>query len=224
MTDVSGIIDEIDQLVDEQMAGGEPVGGFDYNDPEFPKCPHCDGEFHGIPLTERILDMRHRTGWDENYRVDTDDSPMVCEGSLFIGPIRPPRIRVSEIKIGHNHTAPWVFFSEQVYEDSVVPGLSESVLGEMIRSAYLYAHDIATEVLGPREIAFERIRAIVDALVANSLLGSTITQPEIPNLLESGPVFVDQVDGHEWQHIGHTAEPPQFRRESFSGWTEASND
>ncbi|NKS02565.1 hypothetical protein GS528_16400 [Rhodococcus hoagii] len=32
MTD---IIDAIDALVDEQMAGGEPIGGYDYNDPNY---------------------------------------------------------------------------------------------------------------------------------------------------------------------------------------------
>lgn len=184
MTD---IIDEIDQLVDEQMAGGEPIGGYDYSDPDFPKCPHCDSDFHGIALTERILEMRHRTGWDESYRVDTDDSPMVCEGSLFIGPIRPQGHWRWTTWIGHTQVAPWVFFSEQVFEDSAVAGLSESVLDGMIRSVYEYAHGIATEVLGPREIAFERIQDIVDALATRGLLDPPpinllpeVTNPPLP--------------------------------------------
>lgn len=87
MTD---IIDQIDALVDEQMAGGEPIGGFDYNDPYFPKCPHCQRDWHGIRITERVEYMRNWSGWDDDYRVDTDDSPMICEGSTFIGPPRPP--------------------------------------------------------------------------------------------------------------------------------------
>lgn len=201
------IIDEIDQLVDEQMAGGEPIGGYDYGNPHYPKCPHCDRDFHGIPLTERILEMKHRTGWDENYRVDTDDSPMVCEGSLFIGPIRPQRIRVSAIAIGHNPIAPWVFFSEQVHEDSVVPGLSESVLEDMIRSTYLYAHERAAEVLAPstqpvpQEFAFDRVgrnlRAVVDALVTLGVidpvfdLGNLL--PEVPNLPVLRPSYLPAV-------------------------------
>lgn len=201
---MSDIIDEIDQLVDEQMAGGEPLGGFDYGNPDYPKCPHCDRDFHGIPLTERILDMRSLTGWDESYRVDTDDSPMVCEGSLFIGPIRPPRIRVSEIKIGHNPSAPWVLFA-----------LSESVLDEMVRSAYLYAHDIATEVLGPREISFERIQAIVDALVTSglldpppiSLLPEVVPNPPLPPQYSLPPQYyppavIGQSEG--WRFMGLT--------------------
>ncbi|WP_078290680.1 hypothetical protein [Mycobacterium sp. D16R24] len=174
MTEVSDIIDEIDQLVDEQMADGEPVGGYDYNDPDFPKCPHCDRDFHGIALTERILEMRHRTGWAENYRVDTDDSPKVCEGSLFIGPIRPQGDWAWTITIGHTPCAPWVFYSEQVHEDSAVAGLPTLILDETIRSLYLYAHECATEVLGPLGYPLERmgrnIRAAVDALVASGLL------------------------------------------------------
>ncbi|QDF72344.1 hypothetical protein [Mycobacteroides chelonae] len=200
------IIDEIDQLVDEQMAGGEPIGGFDYNDPDFPKCPHCDRDFHGIPLTERILEMRHRTGWDENYRVDTDDSPMVCEGSLFIGPVRPQRIRVSAVTIGRNPSAPWVFFSEQVYEDSV---LSASVVGEMIRSANLYAYECATEVLAPprqsvpREYQFERaggmIQGVIDTLTTLGLFDPVFAMenllPEVPNLPVLRPSYLPAVIG-----------------------------
>lgn len=87
MTD---IIDQIDALVDEQMAGGEPIGGYDYNDPDFPKCPHCQRDWHGIRITERVEYMRYWSGWDDDYRADTDDSPVICEGSTFIGPPRPP--------------------------------------------------------------------------------------------------------------------------------------
>jgi hypothetical protein len=32
------VIDDIDALVDEQLAAGEAPGGYDYNDPEFPRC------------------------------------------------------------------------------------------------------------------------------------------------------------------------------------------
>ncbi|CPR79393.1 hypothetical protein [Mycobacteroides abscessus] len=105
---VADIIDEIDQLVDAQMAGGEPENGYDYDNPDYPKCPHCGRDFHGIPLTVRILEMRNITGWDDNYRVDTDDSPVVCEGSLFIGPIRAESIWIPE------PYKPWVIYREQL--------------------------------------------------------------------------------------------------------------
>lgn len=203
MTQLGDIIDEIDQLVDEQMAGGEPIGGYDYGNPDYPKCPHCDRDFHGIPLTERILDMRHRTGWDENYRVDTDESPIVCEGSLFIGPIRPQRIRVSAITIGHNPIAPWVFFSEQVHEDSVVPGLSESVLDEMIRSTYLYAHERPAEVLAPQEVVAS---GLLDPPPI-SLLPEVVPNPPLPpqySLLPQyyPPAAIGQSEG--WRLMGLT--------------------
>lgn len=211
---MSDIIDEIDQLVDEQMAGGEPIGGYDYGNPNYPKCPHRDRDFHGIPLTERILEMRHLTGWDESYRVDTDDSRMVCEGSLFIGPIHPQRIRVSAITIGHAPFAPWVFFSEQVYEDSIAAGLP-TLLDEMVRSAYLYARDIATEVLGPQEVVAERIQAIMDALAASglldpppiSLLPEVVPNPPLPPQYSLPPQYyppavIGQSEG--WRFMGLT--------------------
>jgi hypothetical protein len=51
------IIDRIDELVDEQMAGGEPRQGYDFNDPTYPKCSHC-----AQPLA--------RTSGDRAYRRD----------------------------------------------------------------------------------------------------------------------------------------------------------
>lgn len=93
MTDSRNIIDEIDALVDEQMADGEPVGGYDYGDPDYPKCPHCYDDWHGLPITQRMRDMRYsfcgcaecRAELDA-YRVGEDDSPVWCPGSEFIGP------------------------------------------------------------------------------------------------------------------------------------------
>lgn len=82
------IIDRIDELVDESLAGGEPHNGFDFGDPEYPRCPHCDRHWHGLPVTERIAGMYSVAQYDEDYRVDTDDSPVLCPGSDFIGPAR----------------------------------------------------------------------------------------------------------------------------------------
>ncbi|APE10779.1 hypothetical protein BO226_17555 [Rhodococcus sp. 2G] len=93
MTDSRNIIDEIDALVDEQMAGGEPVGGYDYGDPDYPRCPHCYDDWHGLPITERVREMRifycgcgACVAQLERYRTDEDDSPIWCPGSEFIGP------------------------------------------------------------------------------------------------------------------------------------------
>ncbi|MBM4608007.1 hypothetical protein GS416_03885 [Rhodococcus hoagii] len=83
MTD---IIDAIDALVDDQMAGGEPIGGYDYNDPNYPQCPHCGDDWHGLKITRRMRDMRWDGIFDENYRYADDDSEVLCPGSDFIGP------------------------------------------------------------------------------------------------------------------------------------------
>lgn len=81
------LIDRIDELVDASLA--RPITD-DYSVNKFPKCPHCNREFHGIPLTQRIADMYQRGVFDESYRVDTDDSEILCQGSDFIGPMKAP--------------------------------------------------------------------------------------------------------------------------------------
>ncbi|NKR90298.1 hypothetical protein GS885_02375 [Rhodococcus hoagii] len=80
------IIDAIDALVDEQMAGGEPIGGYDWSDPNYPQCPHCGDDWHGLKITRRMRDMRWDGIFDENYRYADDDSEVLCPGSDFIGP------------------------------------------------------------------------------------------------------------------------------------------
>lgn len=84
------VVDAIDALVDEQMAGGEPRGGFDYYDPAFPRCPHCRRHWHGLAITTRIEEMAAREVMDEDYRYSEDDSPVLCPGSEFIGPVATP--------------------------------------------------------------------------------------------------------------------------------------
>jgi len=39
--------DEIGALVDEQMAGGEAKTGYDYDDPDYPRC-RCGCKWHGL--------------------------------------------------------------------------------------------------------------------------------------------------------------------------------
>ena len=71
----SDIVDRIDELVDQQLDGGEPHQGVDAGDPTFPRCPHCGRHWHGLPLTVRIAAMYYRGVFDESYRLDEDDSP-----------------------------------------------------------------------------------------------------------------------------------------------------
>lgn len=86
------IVDEIDALVDEQLAGGEPRTGFDFGDPTFPDCPHCGRRWHGLPITPRIATMYALRTFDEDYRAATDHGPVLCPGSDFIGPMPAPDI------------------------------------------------------------------------------------------------------------------------------------
>lgn len=87
------VLDTIDQLVNDQLADGEPRTGYDYGDPQYPPCPHCDEKWHGLAITERMTEMRWRGELDPGYDHRADTSPVVCPGSRFIGPMprrKPP--------------------------------------------------------------------------------------------------------------------------------------
>lgn len=97
--DIDGIIDEIDRLVDDQLDGGEPKRGYSFGDPTFPRCWHCGRHEHHLPITARIAAMYARGTFDESYLADEDDSPVLCQGSDFIGPMpdNPARDLVSAL-------------------------------------------------------------------------------------------------------------------------------
>ncbi|GAA4809534.1 hypothetical protein [Tomitella cavernea] len=79
--------EEIDALVDAQLA--QEPSGYDHNLGQ-PECPHCGDDFHGLAVTERMRQMRRFGEVDPDYRYDEDTSPVVCPGSLFVGPPPPP--------------------------------------------------------------------------------------------------------------------------------------
>lgn len=83
------IIDRIDELVDEQLEDGEHISDYLTGDHTYPRCPHCGRHWHGLRITERIATMYSWGHYDNDYTVADDDSPVVCEGSDFIGPQRP---------------------------------------------------------------------------------------------------------------------------------------
>ena len=97
---MSDIVDRIDALVDDQMAGGEPRTGYDFDDPTYPRCGHCDRHWHGLPITEKIAEMYARGCYDDEYRADSDDSRVLCRGSEFIGPM--PAERIAYLDVGHS--------------------------------------------------------------------------------------------------------------------------
>jgi len=103
------IIDDIDALVDEQMAGGEPIGGYDYGDPDYPRCPHCSEGWHGLKITARMREMRWGGAFDEGYRYAEDDSDVLCPGSDFIGPWAT-REELRRIRAGWPTGNPWMRF------------------------------------------------------------------------------------------------------------------
>ncbi|AUS33886.1 hypothetical protein C1M55_24155 [Rhodococcus qingshengii] len=113
MTDTTrSLLDRIDALVDEQLDGGEPETGYDFDDPDFPECPHCNGDWHGLVITERIERMRLYGTFDVKYKYAEDDSPVLCPGSDFIGPWATP----NQIKMMRHRrflgttprTPPWI--------------------------------------------------------------------------------------------------------------------
>jgi hypothetical protein len=86
MTD--DIIDGIDQLVDDQIASGEwSAPGRVNSSAEYPRCSHCDREWHGLPIIDHIAKMHKRSEFDEGDRTETDDSRVLCRGSDYIGPM-----------------------------------------------------------------------------------------------------------------------------------------
>lgn len=130
MTD--DIIDTIDDLVDEQLSGGEPTTGFDFGDPQYPRCcPHCSRHWHGLPITEAVAAMYAVGRFDENYRVDTDDSRVLCRGSDFIGPMPV------ESTLGVQMARPWLPPYREHFVD-LGPG-SPQWLRQLIEHTYEWA-------------------------------------------------------------------------------------
>lgn len=131
MTDATrSLLDRIDAIVDEQLDGGEPETGYDFDDPDFPECSHCNRDWHGLAITERIERMRQYGTFDANYKYAEDDSPVLCPGSDFIGPWATPH-QIKSMRhrrfLGTTQGAsPWI-----VYRSSVDG--REALLREILR-------------------------------------------------------------------------------------------
>lgn len=101
----SDIIDDIDALIDEQLAAGE-TGQEQRARTADRRCWHCGRDFHGLAITKRLEEMRaeyrqraaeaYERGEEaeyatsailDGYRYDQDDSDILCPGSDFIGPM-----------------------------------------------------------------------------------------------------------------------------------------
>ncbi|WP_287004634.1 MULTISPECIES: hypothetical protein [Gordonia] len=101
----SDIIDDIDALIDEQLAAGES-GHEQRARTADRRCWHCGRDWHGLAITKRLEEMRaeyrrraaeaYERGEEaeyatsailDGYRYDQDDSDILCPGSDFIGPM-----------------------------------------------------------------------------------------------------------------------------------------
>jgi hypothetical protein len=68
--------DQISELVDWQLGGGEPK-----RTERLRMCPNCTEQWHGLAITERMRQMRRQGYLDGDYRYCDDDSPVICSGS-----------------------------------------------------------------------------------------------------------------------------------------------
>ncbi|AWN04192.1 DNA binding protein [Gordonia phage Petra] len=102
---MSDIVDDIDALIDEQIAAGESGQARRAADADR-RCGHCGRAWHGLAITTRMEEMRReyltnvvmaRMRGEEyeyaesailgDYRHADDDSTVLCPGSEFIGPL-----------------------------------------------------------------------------------------------------------------------------------------
>lgn len=117
--DIDGIVDDIDALVDAQLAQ-EPTG-YDYSIGQA-RCPHCQRHWHGMPLTEHIADMYAEGEYQLDYNYAADTSPIVCPGSEFIGPMPP----------GHDYNGDTLTVRRDIgYIDTSDDGLLRSWFGPL---------------------------------------------------------------------------------------------
>lgn len=72
------IVDEISALVDGQLT--QESSGYDHNINQA-QCPYCDYVWHGLPITQRMREMRIIGAYDEKYKYSDDTSAVICAGS-----------------------------------------------------------------------------------------------------------------------------------------------
>ncbi|WP_063047907.1 hypothetical protein [Nocardia pseudovaccinii] len=89
------VVDEIDTLVDEQLATAPDSGVREV-------CPHCGDEWHSLPIRKTLLMIRQLYCGCEDcerildaYDYASDTSPIICPGSTFHGPVEPLELRAA---------------------------------------------------------------------------------------------------------------------------------
>lgn len=106
------IVDEIDALIDDQLAAGENGMARRAAAASDRRCPHCNRDWHGLAITARMEEMRREyelrtqrrlfaaymagevgeadyaeSAILDDYRYADDTSDILCPGSEFIGPM-----------------------------------------------------------------------------------------------------------------------------------------
>lgn len=68
------IVDAIDLLIDESLKCG-PID--DYNVNRYDRCPKCNRDWHGMPITGKIAAMYERGVYDDNYAEILDSFAVI---------------------------------------------------------------------------------------------------------------------------------------------------
>lgn len=90
-------------------ADGGPIGPAKW-DPQPHQCPHCLRPRHPGPLTRTVASMLGAHQFDPDYDPDKDDSPILCVGADYQGPVSPNG--QSKSFIGTIQGAPWVEYTD----------------------------------------------------------------------------------------------------------------
>lgn len=94
MNNEQRVLDEIDALVDAQLQ--QEPSGYDHNLNQ-DKCEWCGEDWHALAITQRLQWARRHyqmtLEMPADYDYSTDESPIMCEGSDFIGPRISWRLR-----------------------------------------------------------------------------------------------------------------------------------
>lgn len=87
------LLDEIALLVDDSLSRGDQSGT--WRGEGYDRCPVCSEEWHHLPITKTLREMRHGSYAtdefgqgivDPDYRYSDDASPYICPGSSYKGP------------------------------------------------------------------------------------------------------------------------------------------
>lgn len=79
---------DIDELVDDRIACGAWTALDRFSGAgEYPRCPHCNREWHGLPIINRSAKMQKRRDLVDGCGTEADDTHVLCQGSDYIGPM-----------------------------------------------------------------------------------------------------------------------------------------